>query len=426
MEKGVIVLPYKSENGACDAIGYGQSRYQRRGVLTDANVLYEAYLKALKGTRWKPSVQRFEEDFLYKIAVMQQQICDGTYQYSDGVHFTVCERGRKRPIVGEIIDDRIVNKAICDSVITPAIQPHLMYDNSASQKGKGTDFARRRLVEHLLQYYREHGSSGFIGLFDLSKFYDNIRHADFIRVLKMFGVNDECALQMIKKSLDRERVDVSMLSEQEIQKLWFGIFNSLEYNQKPEEMTGTRMMPKHMNLGDQISQTAGIVIPAEIDSYIKIVRGMKYYGRYCDDGYVISNSKEELEDIFKNVIRIAATYGLHINQKKTRIVKLSSNWRYLQTMYSLHKNGSIMQKVNPKRLTRFRRKAKKLIQKKDHDAFVTWYVSNYRSMCKYLSRKQKANIKRLFKELTKGEDLNEYLHIEIRRRVNINELLIER
>lgn len=83
MEKGVIVLPYKSENGACDAIGYDQSRCQRRGVLTDANVLYEAYLKALKGTRWKPSVQRFEEDFLYKIAVMQQQICDGTYQYSD-------------------------------------------------------------------------------------------------------------------------------------------------------------------------------------------------------------------------------------------------------------------------------------------------------------------------------------------------------
>ena len=60
-------------------------------------------------------------------------------------------------------------------------------------------------------------------------------------------------------------------------------------------LTGERMMKKHLNIGDQVAQTAGIAYPIPIDNYIKIVKGMKFYARYMDDSYIIHESKEYLQ-----------------------------------------------------------------------------------------------------------------------------------
>ena len=118
----------------------------------------------------------------------------------------------------------------------------------------------------------------------------------------------------------------------------------------PKLFTGEKFMGKHLNIGDQVAQTAGISYRIRIDNYVKIVRGVKFYAGYMDDSYAIHESKEFLQELLEDIIEIANELGITVNTRKTRICKLSEHWRFLQVQYSLTDTGRVIQKINPKRL----------------------------------------------------------------------------
>jgi len=158
-------------------------------------------------------------------------------------------------------------------------------------------------------------------------------------------------------------------------------------------------MDKHLNIGDQVAQVAGIIYPIPIDNYVKIVRSVEFYARYMDDSYAIHESKEFLEDLLENIVRIADGLGITVNLRKTRIVKLSSMWRFLQVQYSLTETGRVIQKINPERLTTMRRKMKKVVyfipEKEFDDWFNSWMESHY----KIMSKQQRENMNSLYRKL---------------------------
>ena len=67
-----------------------------------------------------------------------------------------------------------------------------------------------------------------------------------------------------------------------------------------------------------------------------------------DDSYVIHESKEFLEGLLQEIIRIAQSIGITVNTRKTRICKLSSMWRFLQIQYSLTETGKGHSEDKPK------------------------------------------------------------------------------
>ena len=163
-------------------------------------------------------------------------------------------------------------------------------------------------------------------------------------------------------------------------------------------------MYKSVNIGDQLSQIIGIYYPYRIDNYLKYVRRQKFYGRYMDDWYIMNPNKEELQDLLENICVIAKELGIHINMKKTRIVKISSTYKYLQIRYSLTKDGKIIKRINPTRVTTMRRKLKKLAVKVQSGEILYEHVENmFRSWMgsfyKLLSRQQRQNLISLYEEL---------------------------
>lgn len=171
-----------------------------------------------------------------------------------------------------------------------------------------------------------------------------------------------------------------------------------------EFLTGERFMEKSVNIGDQLSQIIGIFYPHKIDTYVKFVRSQKYYGRYMDDWYLICKSKEELIDIYKGICEIAKDLGIHINTKKTRIVELCSSYKFLQIKYHLTENGKLYKKINPQRVTSFRRKIKKLSVKvyegtctyeNIENTFRSWMGAYY----KLLTKIQRKNLIKLYEDL---------------------------
>lgn len=381
-----------------DAAAYERCGYPRE--IHDGNALYDAFLKSKRGSDWKPRVQRFEMLYLLHLGEMQKQLREETYQFLPASSFALRERGKTRIVTGEQIQDRIVKHALCDEVIAPSIRKYLIYDNGASQKGKGVAFTRRRLEAHLHKFYMQHGSNdGSILLFDFSKYYDNLLHSKLREIFAQY-VEDETALRLIDKILARSRVDVSYMDDAEYARCMETLFNSLEYAAIDKSLlTGEKFMDKHLSIGDQLAQEAGIVYPVRIDNYIKIVRGVKFYGRYADDGYAIHESRGFLLDVLDGIRGEAKKLGITINERKTRICRLSELWRFLQTQYSLTDTGRVIRKINPKRLTAMRRKMKKLAGILSEKDFESWFKSWFMSQRRNMSGLQKSNMTELYNNL---------------------------
>lgn len=374
-------------------------------IVCDANNLYRAYKASIKNSKWKETVQKFMLNFLRHIFSIQEDLLNRTLQNGPVDEFELSERGRVRPITSIQIRDRIIRHALCDEVLLPEVRKRIIYDNCASIKGRGISMQRKRFEVHLHKYYRLYGNEGWILFGDFTKFYDNIIHEIAKReLLKLFD-DDEFIDWLLTIIFDGFKIDVSYMSDEEHADCLFSTFNKLEYREIPKELlTGEKWMAKSVNIGDQLSQIIGIYYPYRIDNYVKYVRGEKFYGRYMDDWYIMNPDRDVLLNLLANIRKIANELGIHINEKKTCIVKISSTYKFLQVKYSLSKDGKVIKRINPERVTALRRKLKKLAVKVENgeveyenveNMFKGWMGSFY----KLMSKKQRKNLIGLYEQL---------------------------
>lgn len=349
-------------------------------IFFDANKIYEAGSKAIKAAPFKHQSQIFEMNHLLQTAEIQKAMIEGTYKPTKGRKFVIKERGKIRNITTNDMIDKTVNHLLCDNVLSPAINPFLIYDNGASRIGKGVAFHRKRLEAHLHKYYRQNKSNeGYILLIDFSGYYASIPHNLCLQKMQYF-----------LKNTDKQESQISLW----ILKNLFDIFNMDNKN------------GKGVDIGSQPSQNIGISYPSKIDNYIKIVKGVKFYGRYTDDSYLIHKDKEFLKEVLKGIKDISKELGLVINDKKTRIVKLSQPFKVLQIKYQLTETGRVVKRINPKAITRERRKLKAYKRLYDRNVlslneieniFKSWMSSNYKNM----SMQQITNMSQLYYDLFK-------------------------
>lgn len=327
--------------------------------LADMNRLYNGFLASMKGSAWKEEPQRFEIDMLTELVKLKHELENREYKTSTGTEFTLNERGKIRHIHGARMRDRVVRHDLCDGELSEALHPFLIYNNGASQKGKGIIFSRTMFERDLHNFWLDHRTNdGYIGFVDFSKFYDNIRH-DKIRELVYQKVSEE-ARWLLDEILSTFEVDVSYMTDEEYARCMDEKFNSVWYYENVPEIarTGQMMMPKSVDIGDQVSQDIGIFFPTRIDNYVKIIRGCKRYGRYMDDAYIVCKDRAELESIIAGICEEAKDLGLFINEHKTHICRLSDTYKYLQIKYTLTETGKVVKRINPAAVTRERRRLK--------------------------------------------------------------------
>ena len=373
--------------------------------LEDLHIHYDAFKVSMKGSAWKGEPQRFENDFLSEICKLSDELRDRTYKTSKGSEFILNERGKTRYIHGNRIRDRIVRHALCDNFIKPALAPYLIYNNGASQKGKGTDFSRKMFERDLHNFYLEHKSNnGYVAFIDFSKFFDNIDHEKALELVS--PKLDEQSRWLFENALDNFKIDVSYMNDEQYKNCIKEKFDSIEYHSKiqDEQKTGQKFMRKSVDIGDQVSQDIGVFIPTRIDNYATVVRGCKRYGRYMDDIYIIHENKEFLQSVIEGIRKESDSLGLFINEKKTRIVKLSGTFKYLQFKYNLLEDGKVVKRINPKSLARERRKLKayKRILDKGIISYAdieNCYKSWMGTYAKYMSKIQRKNIQELYYSL---------------------------
>lgn len=377
-----------------------------KSIICDANNLYEAYLKTIKGSKWKETTQKFALNYLRNIFKILDELMRMIYEPGEEGSFTLHERGKIRAITTLQPRDRVVRHVLCDDILLPKVRPKLIYDNGASIEGRGIGLARKRFEVHLHRFYMRNGTNqGYILFGDFSKFYDNLVHAIAkAQLLELFDY-DPYLDWLLTVIFENFQIDVSYMSDKEFETCIEDIFNKLDYRDIPKELlTGEKWMEKSANIGDQLSQIVGVFYPNKIDTYVKFVRQIKEYGRYMDDFYIMSASREELLDILEAIKEIAKELGIHLNLKKTHIVKMDEVYKYLQIKYTLTETGHVIKRINPKRVTCLRRKLKALAEKVRNgelayqaveEMFRSWMGSFY----KLLSKDQRRNLIFLYEDL---------------------------
>lgn len=314
--------------------------------------LYKAYKCCCRNVGWKASTQLYKANAVYNIYQTYKRLQNGTFK-SDGFYeFEIFERGKVRQIKSVTIRERVVQRCLCDFSLTPMLQRRLIYDNGASTKGKGYTFSINRLVKQLHHFYNINQSNeGYILLFDFSKFFDSLDHS------------------LLKGILNKTYAD------EKLKKLIFHFI----------DMFGER----GIGLGSQISQNLALVSVDKLDHYIKEVLKIKGYGRYMDDGYLIHKDKEYLKKCLTEIRKLSLELGVKLNEKKTRIVKLSKGFTYLKIRFLITPTGRIIKRIYPKSVVRMRRKLKKLKRFVDNGKMTNFDV--YQSFQSWLSHTKGLN-----------------------------------
>ncbi len=336
--------------------------------------MYDASYKVCRNVRWKDSTINFEETRIETALDTEADLRANEYQQLVFSCFSVIERGKKRDIRACHINDRLVQNALCENALIPELTPKFVYDNCATLKGKGVDFALRRIKTHLQKAHKEYGpNTDFFGLrIDIKKYFDSIDHKALKRTARQV-IQDDKIYKVVDAFIDTFQFKMTK-DKKPIQGKTYYVAKQGKYI--PVKVTTFSRKRKYyessaqsLGLGSQSSQLFALLALNEVDHFIKEELHIKYYGRYMDDIYLIHNDSQYLEDCKRRIEVKLQKIGLTMNIKKTMITRIhpigSDNirkapFKYLKWNFYITESGHIIQLPFKKKITHQRKKLRKM------------------------------------------------------------------
>ena len=336
-------------------------------TLTDFGNLYNSFRVSMRGKGKKIGALKFCVLALENIIIMIRKLKRRTYRISPYSEFIVSEP-KKRIVKSGSFRDKVLQHCLCDYVLLPKLKDIFIRDNYAGQIGKGTLFGLNRLSEQLLSFYNEHGTNGYILKCDISKFFYSIDHDLMKKAIRKYFKDD--GIQYV--------CDLLIDSGDKI----------------------------GLPLGNQSSQVFALLYLNGLDHYITEELGCKYYGRYMDDFFLISDNKEYLKDCLDKITAFLSRLKLKLNSK-TEVIPISKGIRFLWFHTYLTDDGKVIRKITgdckrqeKKRLRKNATLVKcgKLTREKFDESYKSWRSHAYHGNCFKLVYEMDKFVDSLFRE----------------------------
>lgn len=362
--------------------------------------LYEAMTEASRHVMKKASVQRYRMQAAAKNAALSDAMQKGRDITKGFICFDRMERGKTRHIMSVHFSERVGQKSINENILIPAMFRSNIYDNGASQKGRGTSHFVSELTKHLIRHYKRYGAEGYALIVDLHDYFGSADH-DVIRENVARAIDDPMARRFCDQSLrayERYHIRVN--------------------GQTPEQAR------KGIGLGSEVNQTFMVSYLNRLDHLIKENLRIKGYDRYMDDFILLSPSKEYLFTCLKEISKMCKELKVNLNPEKTQIVKLSHGFTILKTKWILTGTGRVIRTPSRKAITTERRKMKKqaaLLEKGVLEfSDVRSSYASFRGSMTVSKKKRRANKKNTFHNISR----NAYMSLK-RLDILYNDLFID-
>ena len=306
----ILMLKKVKDNYFNDAISY--------------RVMRKALSKCCRNVRWKDSVVGYELHAVRNTIQLINDIRDGKYKISPYQMFVIYEP-KERNIVATRIRDRQFQMALCMAGLYDDITEHFIYDNCACQIGKGTDFALKRIKEHMRRFYAHHGRNGWVLKLDIHHFFPTTQHSVAKAAVRK-RVCDPDACNAVCDVIDSFDGDVGI------------------------------------GLGSQISQLVELAVLDDLDHFIKEELHIKHYVRYMDDMVLIHEDKEYLQYCWERIVDKLAEIQLSLNPKSC-LYPISQGVKMLHWRFRYTATGKINQTADNDKMGKERRRLKNILRK---------------------------------------------------------------
>ena len=232
----------------------------------------ESFRQVLRGNKRKRCSQgkyliAHKEDVIHQLT---KQIADGSFRVRDYHEKEIMEAGKLRRIQVISMKDRIAVHAIM-AVVDRHLKKRFIRTTSASIEGRGM----HDLMKYICQDLKDDPEgTRYCYKFDIAKFYESVRQDTVI-----------CSIRRVFKDKT--------------------LINLLE--------GFVRMMPHGISIGLRSSQGLGnLLLSQHLDHFIKDTRRVRHFYRYCDDGVILAQDKEQLWEIRDDIHAHMQHIGLSV------------------------------------------------------------------------------------------------------------------
>ncbi len=334
--------------------------------ITDFGNLYQAYIKSKSGKGFSKSRQRFQIAALDGIHQIKRRLETKTYEVGKYNEFTIYEPKERIIKAGSFVD-KIVQHSLCDDVLSPCLKAEFILNNFAGQIGKGTLYGLDWLRAQMYLAYHKYGYDCWFVKADINKFFYSIDH-DILKDMVRYFVRDDDVYWLCEKFIDST------------------------------EGVG-------LPLGNQVSQVFALLYLSGLDHFITGELGVKYYGRYMDDFYLIVESKEYAKWCLSTIYEFAHSLGLELNGK-TQIIPFKNGIKFCGFHTYVTIDGKVIRKLKNENKRdakkRFKRmaylvKRGKLNREKFDESYNAWKNHISHGNCVKLGHEMDGYIKGILK-----------------------------
>lgn len=222
--------------------------------LYDFENIQNVFNEVCQNTKNKKKVSKFKEYKCIYVSKIYNILKAKKYKPGQYNVFTIYEP-KKRRIVSQNMQDKIINHLVARHILYPAILPCLLDVNVASRKGLGTSEGIR-LYKNFHRICKVKYKTYYILKCDISKFFASINH-DILKEKLRKKIKDNDALKIVFDIIDIEQNGLS--------------------------------------IGAMTSQILAIFYLNDMGHFIKEKLKIKYYLRYQDDFLLFHPSKNYLK-----------------------------------------------------------------------------------------------------------------------------------
>jgi len=182
---------------------------------------------------------------------------------------------KEREVVANQFEDKIVQDVLSKQVLCPLFMPVLIHDNYASQPGKGSHVALERLQRFMLIHAKsvDWTDEGWVMMGDIRKFFYMINHDIYWKMVQELPIDNHLK-RLLKDQIDICTKDINPYTDKD---------------------------GKGLCIGFETSQWSAVYYLNKFDHFIKEELGIKCYGRYMDDFYIIHKDRKYLEYCMKRI-----------------------------------------------------------------------------------------------------------------------------
>lgn len=289
--------------------------------IVDFGNLYQAYRKSKSGKGFSKSSQKFQIAALDGIHQIKRRLETKTYEISKYNEFVIYEP-KERIIKSGSFVDKIVQHSLCDNALIPILKKEFIQTNYAGQIGKGTLYGLNCLKAQMYLAYCKYGYNCWIIKADINKFFYNINHNILKDIVKYF-VKDKDVYWLCEKFIDST------------------------------EGVG-------LPLGNQVSQVYALLYLSGLDHFISGELGVKYYGRYMDDFYLIVENKGYAKWCLSAIHEFVGSLDLELNGK-TQIIPFKNGIKFCGFHTYVTSDGKVIRKLKNENKRAAKKKFKKMV-----------------------------------------------------------------